>query len=626
MSTNHTENRRVVVILIIASVAVIFIARLMYMQLFTDKWSIRAEQISEYKMYTYPARGIIYDRKGKKLVENTTFYDLILRANQLKEFDTLSLAKLLNIPLEEARKKIKSARKYSYYLPYEFVKQIRASQFEVISEQLYKYPGFYAQERTMRGYPKETAANLLGYIKEVDSSDIKKNAYYRARDYIGKGGIEEAYEADLRGIRGVQYILKDAIGEESGRYAGGKFDTLAVPGKNVYSSIDADLQEYGEMLMQNKIGSVVAIEPQTGEILCMISAPSYAPSLLVGREKGKNLMALLRNDSLQPLYNRPIQARYPPGSVFKMMQALAGLDLGVIDINTGFPCNKSLVGCHNHPSAANVYQAIQYSCNPYFYMTGKRIINRHLSRSIFKDTELGLPAWTDYMKSFGFGTKLETDIPSVKSGFIPDVEHYNKLFRKGGWAYSTIYSISIGQGEVTVIPLQLANFAAIIANRGYYITPHLVKGVGKEKKIDPKFQNKHYTKVKAEHFDPIVEAMRRAVNEPGGTGGQARLKNVIVCGKTGTAQNPHGEDHSVFLSFAPMDNPKIAMIVYVENGGWGGSVAAPIAGLMIDKYLNGTVTDTVKERKIREMVLLDRHVKRTNTGGLNQQKKKKRNP
>lgn len=620
---NRLDNRRIVVVLIFITIGILFTIRLLYMQVFTNKWTDRAAEISEYKLYTYPARGIIYDRTGKKMVENTTYYDLILRANQFEAFDTAALAQLTGVSPDEVRKKVKFARKNSYYLPYEFLKQLRSDQFEIISEELFKYKGVHGQERTMRGYPIPVAAHLLGYLKEVDSNDIKKNKYYRARDYIGKGGLEEAYEEQLRGIRGVQYILRDAIGEESGSYENGKYDTLPKPGKNIYSSIDLELQAYGEMLMQNKIGSIIAIEPSTGEILCMVTAPAYDPNALVGREKGANFRKLQLNDSLKPLYNRPIQARYPPGSIFKVVQALVGLQEGVINENSGFPCNKTLVGCHDHPSAGNIYSAIAMSCNPYFYNVTKRIINKHKSRSIFKDTEIGMIGWTDYMKSFGFGMKLKTDVPNLKSGFIPDTAHYNKYFGKGRWAYSTIYSIAIGQGEVTVIPLQMANFAAILANRGYYYTPHFVAGIGQKGNVPDSFRVKHYTKVDAKHFEPVVEALRRAVNEPGGTGSQAKLNNSVVCGKTGTAQNPHGEDHSVFIAFAPMDKPKIAISVYVENAGWGGSVAAPIAGLMMDKYMNRTVADTAKENRIRKMVLLDRDVKRTNTGGLKQHQKNK---
>lgn len=621
---NNLENRRAVIILIFLSLGVLFTGRLLYMQVFTEKWKLRSEQISEFKIHTYPSRGIIYDRKGEKLVENKTYYDLMARGSQMKSFDTTSLARLLGIPREDLVKKAKFARVKSYYIPYEIVKQIPADQFEIISEQLYKFPGFFGQDRTMRGYRYEIAAHLLGSIREVDSGDIKRNTYYRARDYIGSGGMEQAYEPYLRGIRGVQYLLKDAIGEESGKYANGKYDTLPIPGKNLYCTVDIALQEFGEYLMKNKIGSVVAIEPATGEILCMVSAPSYNPSLFVGRERGKNYMALNADDSLFPLVNRPINAYYPPGSVFKLTQALTGLQEGVIDINTGFPCNKTLVGCHNHPSAGNIYSAIQMSCNPYFFKCGQRIIQQQKSKNFYKDSEIGMGVWEKYMKSFGFGVKLETDVPDIKPGYIPDAPFYNRYHGEGRWAFNSIYSIAIGQGEVTVIPLQLANFAAIIANRGHYVTPHFIKGITTSGNIPKEYKKRNYSMVDSIHFLPVVEAMRRAVNEPGGTGLAAAVKDIVVCGKTGTAQNPHGEDHSVFIAFAPMDNPKIAMIVYVENGGWGGTYAAPIAGMLIEKYLTGTVKDSMRAVRMSETNLLDRNVQRTNTGGLKQHQKSKR--
>lgn len=575
------------------------------MQLFTEKWSKRAAEISEYKLYTYAPRGIIYDRKGNKLVENKTFYDLMVTPGKMKEMDTLAFCRLVGVSKEDFDKKINSAKNYSYNIPSEFEKQISADNFEVISEELYKYPGFFAQERTMRGYRKEIGAHVFGYLSEVSPEDIEKNPYYRPRDYMGKKGLEQSYEEVLRGERGVRYLLKDAVGNESGSFENGKYDTMAVPGKNIYCSIDAVLQEYGEQLMQNKKGSIVCIEPESGEILALVSSPTYAPSLMTGREKGKNYYALLNNDSLKPLYNRAIQAMYPPGSIFKMAQALIGLQEGVITLNTGFPCDKSLVGCHNHPTAVNLEKAIQYSCNPYFFRATQRLIQQGESRSIFKDSELGLRKWTAYMHDFGFGVDLGADIPSLKKGFIPHVDFYDKYYGKGRWAFSTIYSISIGQGEVLVVPMQMANFTAIIANRGYYITPHFIKGIGDMGDIPEEFRKKKKTKINSEFFEPLVEAMRAVVEEPGGTAASAKLPGITVCGKTGTAQNPHGEDHSVFIAFAPKDNPKIAISVYVENAGFGGTWAAPIASLMIEKYLTGTVTDTIKERRMMDAVILD---------------------
>jgi len=599
------ENRQFVLLLIYITVAVIFIIRLLFMQVLTDRWTERAAQISEYKLYTYAPRGIIYDRYGNKLVENKTFYDMVVTPAKMRPMDTIAFCRLVGITKEDFIKKITIAKNYSQHIPSEFEKQISADNFELISEELYKYPGFFAQERTMRGYRKEIGAHVFGYISEVSPEDIEKNPYYRPRDYIGKKGLEQSYEEILRGERGVRYLLKDAIGKESGSYEGGKYDTMAVQGKNIYCTIDADLQEYGEKLMQNKKGSIVCIEPETGEILALVSSPTYNPSLMTGREKGKNYYGLLNNDSLKPLYNRAIQAMYPPGSIFKMAQALIGLQDGRITINTGFPCDKSLVGCHNHPAASDIKRAVQFSCNPYFFRATQRIIQQGKSRSIFKDSELGLRKWTEYMHEFGFGVDLGVDIPSLKKGFIPTVEFYDKYYGKGRWAFSTIYSISIGQGEVLVVPLQMANFTAHIANRGYYYTPHFVKGIDSIGNIPEKFREKHQMRINREYYDPLVEGMRAVVEEPGGTASSARLKDITVCGKTGTAQNPHGEDHSVFIAFAPMDKPKIAISVYVENAGFGGVWAAPIASLMIEKYLKGSVTDTLKEQRMMNAVILD---------------------
>jgi len=599
------ENRRFILLLIYLTVAVIFIIRLLFMQVLTDKWSQRAAEISEYKMYSYAPRGIIYDRKGEKLVENKTFYDLMVTPSKMEAMDTMAFCKLVGITKEQFDERIEAAKNYSMRIPSEFEKQISADHYEIISEELYRFPGFFAQERTMRGYRKEIGAHVFGYISEASPEDINKNPYYRPRDYMGKKGLEQSYEEILRGERGVHYILKDAMGKETGSFEEGKYDTMAVPGQNIYCSIDATLQEYGELLMQNKKGSIVCIEPSTGEILALVSSPTYNPSLMTGREKGKNYYGLLNNDSLKPLYNRAIQAMYPPGSIFKMAQALIGLQEGVITLNTGFACDKSLVGCHNHPTATDLGKAIQYSCNPYFFRATQRIIQQGKSRSIFKDAEIGLRKWTEYMHSFGFGIQLGTDIPSVKKGFIPHVDFYDKYYGKGRWAFSTIYSISIGQGEVMVIPLQMANFTAIIANRGYYYTPHFVRGIGRPGNKPDEFKKKNKTMVDEIHFEPLVEAMRAVVEEPGGTASSAKIPGITVCGKTGTAQNPHGEDHSVFIAFAPKENPKIAISVYVENAGFGGQWAAPIASLMMEKYLTGTVSDTTKERRMKEAVILD---------------------
>lgn len=606
---NNFDNRRYVLLLIFISVAVIFIVRLFYMQIITDKWYKRAIEISEYKIYTYPPRGIIYDRYGNKLVENTTYYDLMVKASEVDpEMNEKDFCKILGISEAEFSKRLNEAKDKNFYIPFLFEKQISSEDYQRIEEQLYKFPGFYWQSRTFRGYRNEIGSHLFGYIGEISQNELDNDTiekYYRKFDFVGKSGIEQYYEKEFRGKRGIRYILRDAIGMESGKFEDGKFDTVAVPGLNIYSTIDAELQAYGEKLMQNKVGSIVAIEPSSGEILTMISSPTYDPSLMTGRKKGENYLRLLYNDSLKPLYNRAISATYPPGSIFKMVQALVALQEGVIDFNTGFPCNKALVGCHNHPAAANLETAIQYSCNPYFYKCTQRIIQQNKYRSFFKDSEVGLHLWVKYMHSFGFGVFLDTDIPMPRTGkgFIPDVAFYDNYHGKGRWAFSSIYSIAIGQGEVTVVPLQMANLVAIIANRGYYITPHFVKGISKIGNIPEKYKRKNYTMVDTKYFEPIVEAMRKVVDE--GTGSQAKLKDIIVCGKTGTAQNPHGEDHSVFIAFAPKDNPKIAISVYVENAGFGGVWAGPIASLMIEKYINGTISDTLKEKRMTDAVILN---------------------
>jgi penicillin-binding protein 2 len=601
---NNFENRRYILLLIYLTVAFIFLLRISFMQLFTEKWHTRAAKISELKIYTYAPRGIMYDRYGNKLVENKTFYDLLVIPNKMKSMDTAAFCTLIGITREHFDKKLQEAKDYSRYIPSEFEKQISSENFATISEELYRYPGFFAQERTMRGYRKEIGAHIFGYVGEVSKEDIEDNPYYKKRDYIGKSGIEKTYEEQLRGRRGVRYLLKDAIGKESGSFADGKYDTLAVPGENLYTSIDPVLQEYGEKLMQNKKGSIVCIEPETGEILALVSSPTYNPSLMTGRESGKNYQALVLNDTLNPLFNRATHAMYPPGSIFKMAQALIGLEEGVINFETGFPCDKSLVGCHNHPGASDLKKAIQYSCNPYFFRATQRIIQQGKAKSFFKDAEMGLRIWTKYMNSFGFGNRLDADI-AVKGGFIPHVDFYNARYGKHRWAYTTIYSISIGQGEVLVIPLQMANFTAIIANRGYFYSPHFIRGIGQVGNVPEKYKKKNMTMVRDDFFEPLIEAMRAVVEEPGGTARSAKIPGITVCGKTGTAQNPQGEDHSVFIAFAPMDKPKIAISVYVENAGFGGTWAAPIASLMMEKYLTGSVTDTVKEKRMMDAVILD---------------------
>lgn len=601
---NNLSDRKVVIAFIFLIIGLIFILRLFYVQIINNKYKIDSDQNVLREVIQYPARGLIYDRNGVLLVYNEAAYDLMVVPRLVKEIDTLEFCQLLGIKLEDFRTKFYKAKNYSRYKPSVFEKEISSKEYAKIQEKLFAYPGFYAQTRTLRKYPRESAAHVLGYIGEVDQSIIDNDHYYKSGDYIGKSGIELSYESLLRGKRGVKRVLVDVHNREKGSYLDGELDTMAVTGETIYLSIDAVIQEYGEKLMQNKRGSIVAIEPQTGEILALVSAPAYNPNLLVGRDVKKNY-PVLSTDELKPLFNRALMASYPPGSTFKTVQALIALQDGVINEQTGFPCNKSLVGCHNHPAAGDVISSIKMSCNPYYFNVFRKIILQNKSKSLFKDSEIGLAQWSKHVKKFGLGVRLETDLPAVKKGFIPDVDFYDKWYGKGHWAFSTIYSLSIGQGEIGVVPLQMANLSTILANRGYFYTPHLLKRIEKTDTIPSIFKIKHQVGVEAKYFTPIVEGMLKVVEEAGGTARRAKIDSIQVCGKTGTAQNPHGEDHSIFISFAPKDHPKIAIAVYIENAGFGGTWAAPIASLIMEKYLKGSIKDLEKEKRILEANLME---------------------
>jgi penicillin-binding protein 2 len=596
------DDRKYVLIAAVIFVCVVFVTRLFYIQVVDDSWKARAADISERKITVFPSRGLIYDRRGELLVANTPVYDIMVVPREVKAFDTTALAALVSVPVEEVRKRLTAATRYSRYKPSEFEKQITADQYAGIAVHLHKYPGFYGQSRTLRTYPARIAPHMLGYLSEVDARKVEKDPYYKAGDVIGVGGLEQYYEKELRGRRGVKYVVVDVHNNIQGAFRNGQYDTLAFEGKNLYTTIDARMQAYGERLMQHKKGSVVALDPKTGEILCLVSSPSFDPELLVGRVRNTNYVELQR-DSLKPLFDRALQAQYPPGSIYKIVQSLIALQQGVITPNTGFPCNKSLVGCHNHPNAGDIQSAIQYSCNPYFYQVFKRLIEQDKDKNRFKDAALGLNIWHDYMMSFGLGQRPAIDLPSVKGGSIPSVGFYDDIYGKEGWAFSTIYSVSIGQGEVMVVPLQMAMLASTFANKGWYVDPHVVRAVGSKDSVLTTFQ-KHVTKVDAHWYDLIQEGMRRVVNEPGGTARQARLDSITVCGKTGTAENPHGQDHAVFIAFAPMEDPKIAIAVYVENSGFGGTWAAPIASLLMEQYLTDSTTRPELEKKMLDTDLI----------------------
>lgn len=597
--SNRYSNRSSIVKIIFISVAVIFIVRLMTLQLFDSKYKQMADEQALRHRTQYPARGLIYDRYGSLLVYNEIVYDLMVIPRMAKDIDTNYFCHAVGISREEFEKRMEKAYKYSPYSASLFMKQVSKEEYAQWQNLLYKFNGFYVQQRTLRIYDKPIAAHVLGYVGEVNENDLERDKYYQRGDYIGRSGLEKYYEELLRGTKGVKIMQVDVLNREIGSYQNGKFDSLPIEGSNLYTTLDAELQEYAEQLMANKRGCVVAIEPSTGEILALVSAPSYDPNMLVGKVRGQNYKKL-SEDISTPLFNRALQAQYPPGSIFKVAQAMTALDLGVITPETGFPCDKSLIGCHNHPSARSVQEAIKMSCNPYFYYTYKRVIQQGKYKNNYKDSQYGLTVWRDYMLRFGFGQRLPIDLPDVSSGNIPDTAYYNRWYGRERWAFSTIYSNSIGQGEVLVVPLQMANLACIVANRGYYITPHLVRYYGPDSTKNEEFYAKHETGIKREFFDIAAHGMFDVVHAPGGTGHRADVPGIDVCGKTGTAEN-RGADHSVFVSFAPMDNPKIAVAVYVENAaGGGGTWAAPISGLIIEKYIKREVQRKDIERQYME--------------------------
>lgn len=615
----NLESRRLVFILLFLLVGIVFITRLFYMQVVDDKWIERAGEVAKRKVTIKPPRGILYDRNGEKIVANKTYYNLMFVEDDIEDFDTLAFSQLIGISVDSIHQRFAEIRKkldrktrskrtgndtivndYRTYLPHAFLKELSSEEISKIAIELPSFKGFYEEPISMRDYPFSSGANIFGYLNEINGTELNADrAFYSVGDIIGRTGLEKYYEKQLRGRKGTKVILTSARGKLVDNFADGKLDTSAQQGPPLHLGIDIALQSYGEELMKNKLGSVVAIEPSTGEILAMVSAPSFDPNLMVGsRNIRKNYQKLYR-DTLKPFYPRPLAAEYPPGSIFKVVQALVGLQEEVITEDTGFPCTRSWVGCHNHPPASSVAKAIQYSCNPYFYYEVKKIIEQGKKESIFKDAAVGLELWEKYMHSFGLGIRPETDIYGLRSGVIPNVAFYNHWYGEYRWAFSTIRSNSIGQGEVKLTPLQMANIAAIVANGGFYYEPHLVKSIGDQGPLD-KFKVKKHTMVEPQHFPAVQEGMRGAVNEPHGTARRARIKDVVVAGKTGTAQNPHGEDHSIFMAYAPFDEPKIAIAVFVENAGFGGTWAAPIGSLMMELYLTGEISDERKEKRILE--------------------------
>lgn len=595
---NRLEERKFIIFGIFIVIAVIYLSRLFYIQVIDDKYKLDANNNVLRYNTEYPSRGLVYDRNGKLLVYNEAAYDLMVIPRQAKEVDSIELCKFLGITPEVYSERMRQAKAYSKFKPSVFDKQFSPAAYAAIQEKMYKFPGFFFQKRPLRYYPQSTAAHMLGYVGEVDEKIISNNPYYKMGDYIGISGMEKSYEEVLRGKKGVKIVMVDVHNRTKGSFQDGLYDTAAVGGLNVISSIDAELQLYGEKLLQNKRGSIVAIEPSTGEILTLISSPAYDPNLLVGRERAKNYGKLAK-DTLKPLFNRAIMASYPPGSTFKMAVALVAQQEGVLNTESRLACSFSVgsksVHCHPHPSPANVTTSIQYSCNPFYCRAFVNTVGK------YKTAAEGYQVWKDHMNSFGFGVKLNTDVANELKGFIPAVEYFDRYHGKGRWKGVSIYSLGIGQGEVGVTPLQMANYAAILANRGYYYIPHLVKGI-ENGDIDERFKERHYTTVDAKHFMPVVEAMHLVVEA--GTARGGKIPEIPFCGKTGTAQNPHGKDHSIFIAFAPKDDPKIAIAVYVENAGFGATYGVPIASLMIEKYLTDTIKRPDLEKRMIETNLL----------------------
>lgn len=575
------------VIAIFGAVGLIFIVKLFNLQVLDPDYKEFATNNVLREIVQYPARGLIYDRNGKLMVFNKPAYDLLVTPREVRDFDTTYFCELLDITKPELIEGINKAKDYSWYKPSILIKQIPPESFAVLQEQLYKFRGFHTQSRTLREYSSPVAAHVLGYVSEVNANDIEKDKYYKSGDYIGASGIEKTYEKELRGTKGIKKQLVDVHNRIQGSYRSGREDTPAKIGSNIYSTLDLDLQEYAEKLFQNKKGSVVAIDPSTGEVLAMLSAPTYDPSLLVGRVRGKNYF-MLENDPLKPLFNRALMAEYPPGSTFKVLNVLIGLQENAINLNTRFTCNGPStvpIKCtHFHVSPLGPIEAIKQSCNPFMWNTFRAIINH------FGSTAEGFNKWREYVLSFGLGQKFTTDFTNVIGGNIPTEKYYNGIYGAGHWSALTVRSLAIGQGEIGITPLQLANYCAAVANRGYYYPPHIVKDI-QDGEIDEKFHEKITTKISPEYFEPVITGMQEVVEQTNATR-LIRIPEITMCGKTGTAQNPHGEDHAVFMAFAPKENPKIAISVYVENSGYGATFAAPIASLLVEKYLKGQIDES----------------------------------
>lgn len=597
-----------ILILGVLAVGLILILQLFNLQILNDHYKITAEN-NAYKYVTrYPVRGLILDRNGNILVGNKNTYDIMVTPIEVKEFDTLDFCSIFGLDTLEVREKFREYRNSRRRIGYQtltFLKQVSDIQYSIFMEKSYKFPGFSAVSRTARNYPFAAGANLFGYITEVDSDFIKKNPEYKSGDYTGASGLEKSYEDVLKGEKGYNILLRDVHNRIQSSFEGGAYDKNAVPGKDIVSTIDGHLQQYGEQLMQNKVGSVVAIEPSTGEILALISSPGINIEQLASISRHYNEIA---NDPYKPMFNRAVMSAYPPGSVFKLVNGLIGLQEGVITPSTRYNCNLGYhygdrkLGCHAHPSPLDFTQSIMMSCNAYYCYVFRTILENRKYKSVSQ----AFDNWREMVMSFGFGRKLGSDFPAELGGTLPTSKTYDKIYGKNRWRAHSVISLSIGQGEIGATPLHLANLAATIANRGYYYIPHLVKD-SPDTTIHPRFKERNYTMVDTTHFHKVIQGMWQAVNSEPGAGGTARLAHVEgldICGKTGTAQNPHGKDNAVFICFAPRENPRIAIAAYIENAGFGGTWAAPIASLMIEKYLNGEISRKDLEQRMIDAQLI----------------------
>ena len=582
---------------IILIMALILLVRLFVLQIADPSYKAFARSNYLRHVTDYPARGLIYDRNGELLVYNEAHYDLMVIPGQVRDIDTLAFCELLGIEVATFESRLLQARRYSRFRSSVFERQISKTTFAAFQEKLFRFPGFFVQPRTLRRYTHPIATHTFGYVGEAGPNVIQNDPYYRSGDYIGISGLERAYEEELRGTKGLRIWMVDVLNRDIGPFQDGRYDTLAVAGKDLHTTLDAQLQIYGEKLMQNKRGSIVAIEPATGEILALVSSPSFDPGLLIGRQRTRNYR-MLQNDTLKPLFNRALMAQYPPGSVFKLVNTLIALQENVVNASTTYSCSGIYhtsgisIRCRTHPNPVNAISGTQHSCNTYSSIIFQNTINQ----TRFENIQLAFTSWRDHVVSFGLGRQFASDLSHELSGLVATSDYYDRLYGPRGWRSQTILSLGIGQGELGVTPMQLANMTAAIANKGHYITPHLVKAVGHAGNPSNKHANVNNIQIDRQHFETIARAMHLVVED--GTGRFSRISDIEMAGKTGTVQNPHGENHSVFVAYAPVDDPQIAISVIVENAGYGSVWAAPIASLMIEKYLNREVNRQWFEQRV----------------------------